>query len=57
MIGDYRSKPTQGSLFTYQRNYIQGISEKDFQVYKKWCKLVLVKCNLCEDLENNIGDT
>ena len=28
MIADYSSKPTQSSLFVYQRNVIQGVDEK-----------------------------
>ena len=36
MIANYSTKPTQGSLFVFQRNTMQGINEQDFGICKSW---------------------
>ena len=43
MISDYSTKPTQGSLFLFQRNSMLGVKKEDFSEYKLWCKDVLKK--------------
>ena len=35
MIGDYFTKPLQGSLFKRLRNLVMGVSEADFLAYKR----------------------
>ena len=36
MIADCNSKPTQSSLFIYQRNVVKRIDEKDTPSHKRW---------------------
>ena len=33
MVADYSAKPTQGSLFAYQRNLILGINKEEFDMH------------------------
>ena len=46
MIADYSSKPTQGSLFEFQRNAILGVRKEDFILHKGWCKAVVERHEL-----------
>ena len=57
MIADYRSKPTRGSLLVYQRNVIQGVDEKHVPLCERWCKRFLEKCELWDDLEDDLSRT
>ena len=41
MIADYSTKPTQGSIFVFQLNKIQGINDQDFGMHKVWHQRVL----------------
>jgi len=54
MIADYSSKLTQGKLFEFQRNIIQGIEVGDFKMYKEWYKKVLEQYKLFDDLEHDL---
>ena len=54
MIADYSSKPTQGKLFEFQRNTIQGIKVEDFKMYKEWYKKVLDQYKLFDDIEHDL---
>ena len=56
-IADYSSKPTQGSLFYYQINVIQGVDEKDVPSCKRWCKRVLEKHELWDELDDDLPRT
>ena len=54
MIADYSSKPTQGKLFEFQRNTIQGIKVEDYRMYKEWYMKVLEQYKLFDDLEHDL---
>lgn len=54
MIADFSSKPTQGKLFEFQRNTIQGIKVENFRLYKEWYKKVLQQYKLFDDLEHDL---
>ena len=54
MIADYSSKPTQETLFAYQRNTILGIKDEDFKVYKRWYKMILMKYDLWDEMEEDL---
>ena len=56
MLGDFSSKPLQGSLFVKMRNMIQGVKDEDFDVHKGWYKEVLKKCGSWDDGEQDLGD-
>ena len=56
MIIDYSSKPTQGALFIWQRNVIQGINENIFPIYKAWYRRVLERYGLWDNLESDLAD-
>ena len=54
MIADCSSKPTQGSLFVYQRNMIQGVDEKDISLHKRWHTRALEKYELWDEIEEDL---
>ena len=56
MLEDFRTKPTQGSLFIRQRNTLQGADEKDFLIRKAWCRRVMERHDLWDDLEDDLAD-
>jgi len=55
MIADYSSKPTQGSLFIYQRNTILSIKEEDFDTYKQWYKDTIECYGIWNDEESDLA--
>ena len=54
MVADYSTKPTQGSLFVYQRDLILGIKKEEFGIYKSWYKEVLLKYDIWDDKEKDL---
>jgi len=54
MIADFSSKTTQGKLFEFQRNTIQGIKVENFRLYKEWYKKVFQQYKLFDDLEHDL---
>ena len=56
MVSDYSSNPLQGKIFVIHRNTIQGASEKDFQLHKRWCKEVLDKHDLLDKMKVDLND-
>ena len=56
MIADYSTKPTQGALFTYQRNVILGVKEEEFNACKMWYKRKLEEYDLWDDDKKDLMD-
>ena len=54
MIADYSTKPTQGSLFVYQRDLILDIKKDEFDMYKRQYKEVLLKYDIWDDKEKDL---
>ena len=54
MIANYSTKPTQGSLFVYQRNTIMGAKENEFAMHKTWYEKVLRKYELWDEMESDL---
>ena len=54
MTSDHNTKPTKGSLFVCQRNFILGLDEKDFGIHKKWYEDILKKHDLWDEDEADL---
>ena len=56
MIADYSTKPTQGTLFEYQRDIILGVKKEECVMYKNWYKKKLMEYDLWDDEEDDLMD-
>ena len=56
MIADCSTKPTQGTLFEYQRDTILGIKKEECVMHKDWYKKKLVEYDLWDDTEADLMD-
>ena len=56
MVADQSTKTTQGSLFKYQRNLIQGVKKEDFSEHKEWCKEALEGYDLWDEDESGLSE-
>ena len=54
MVTDYSTKPTQGTLFVFQRNLILGTKYDEFRTHKEWCERILERHYLWDDEENDM---
>ena len=56
MVADKSSKPNQGELFDFQRNFILGLKGR-LVWHEKWHEEVLKKYDLWDDLEFDLDDS
>ena len=54
IIADYRTKPTQGKVFTLHRNTIMGMYEKEHGTYEQWHREPLERYDLWDEMENDV---
>ena len=57
MVCDQSAKPTQVIFLAHRRNVVQGIKLVHFPMHKTWYEKVLRKCDLLDELENDLGDS